>query len=134
MAPEERGQYPLGVEGAIAFHARNLVPFTTTVTAHPRYYALHARGAAVASPDAVAADELTRRLEVLLAAASLQHARSAPDAHDPGGVLSEPHGFRMIGGSLNDVELDLAALAGTYGGNRAGYSGAYRGVEQAFGL
>jgi len=134
MAPEERGQYPLGVEGAIAFHARNLVPFTTTVTAHPRYYALHARAAAAGLPDAVAADELTRRLEVLLAAASLQHARSAPDAHDPGGTLSEPHGFRVIGAALDDGGLNLAVLAETYGGNRAGYSGAYRGVEQAFGL
>jgi len=108
MAPEERGQYPLGVEGAIAFHARNLVPFTTTVTAHPRYYSLHARGAAVGSLDAVAADELTRRLEVLLAAASLQHARSAPEAHDPGGTLSEPHGFRVIGAALDDGVLNLA--------------------------
>lgn len=134
LVPEERGQYPLGVEGAIAFHARHLVPFTTTVTAHPRYYALHARAAAVPSNDGVAANELVRRLEVLLGAASMLHEQSDPSSHDPGKNLSAPHGYRAIGAALAAATLDLPALAGSYGGNSAGYSGAYRGVEQAFGL
>lgn len=135
LAPEERGQYPLAVENAIAFHARNLVPFTTTVTAHPRYYALHARAAAVMSDDETAAKELLRRLEVLLGVASLLHAQNAPEAHDPAGTLSAPHGFRAIGAALNQgPTLDLAGLAGTYGGNSFGYSGAYRGVEQTYGM
>lgn len=135
LAPEERGQYPLGVENAIAFHARNLVPFTTTVTAHPRYYALHARAAAVGTDDEIAAKELLRRLEVLLGAATLLHAQQSPQTHDPADTLSAPHGYRAIGAALlNGPALDLADLAQTYGGNSSGYSGAYRGVEQAYGM
>jgi len=135
MTPEERGQYPLGVEGAIAFHARNLVPFTTTVTAHPRYYALHAAAALREDPSSDTAGELTRRLEVLLAAASMLHARGDMPGHDPAAALSEPHGFRAVGSALGGADLDLSELARTYGGNRSyGYSGAYFGVEQAFGL
>jgi hypothetical protein len=134
LAPEERGQYPLGVENAIAFHARNLVPLTTTVTAHPRYYTLHARAAATAINDEAAAKELLRRLEVLLGAASMLHERSNPDEHDPAKNLSAPHGYRAIGAAVNAPTIDVATLAGAYGGNSAGYSGAYRGVEQTYGI
>lgn len=137
QVPEERGQYPLAVEAAIAGHARVLVPFTTTVTAHPRYYALHARVAAAAETsgaDRSTYNELLRRAEVLLAAASILHAQENPNQHDPAGNLSNPHGFRAIAPELDGTELDLAGLAGRYGGGSAGYSGAYRGVEQAFGL
>ena len=135
MTVEERGLYPLGVEGAIAFHAARLVPFATTVTAHPRYYTLHSLAALHEGLDSDdTAGELTRRLDVLMAAASMLHARADRDNHDPAGVLSEPHGFRTVGRELEGTDLPLATLAASYSGNRYGYSGAYFGVEQALGL
>src|SRR3712207_1387871 len=115
QVPEERGQYPLGVEAAIAAHARDLVPIATTVTAHPRYYALHAKVAASLSTGAI--DEvhtLLRRAEVVLAAATLLHERADQEGHDPGFMLSEPHGFRAVVAGLAEGHLDVAGLSTRY--------------------
>ena len=106
MTPKERGQYSLGIEGAIAFHARNLVPLTTTVTAHPCYYALHAAASLPENPSSSdTAGELIRRLEVLLASASMLQARADMPGHDLARQLGEPHGFRAVGSALRGAEV-----------------------------
>jgi hypothetical protein len=45
----DAGRFPLGVEAATLANAARLVPAVTSVTAHARYYAVHARVAAEAA-------------------------------------------------------------------------------------
>jgi hypothetical protein len=133
QAPEDRGVGPLGVENVTERHAAALVPFATTVTAHARYYALHARIAADGR-SVTDTSELILRCEVVLAAASLEHARLHPAAHDPGFGLSRPHGYAAVEPHLTTPSLPVDALAHTHGGGTNGYAGVYLGVELDFGL
>jgi hypothetical protein len=134
----DAGRFPLGVEAATLANAARLVPAVTSVTAHVRYYALHARMAAEAAAEGVTdAGEVVRRVrraEVVLGALSVVHGADSPEVHEGPAPLAEAHGARVIAPALEDGVINVEDLAGRYSRQGRGFLAAYRGSEIALGL
>lgn len=130
------GRFPLAVESFAMARVGELAPGVTTVTPHAKYYALHAHVArsVVGGPFDGDWQELLRRCEVLVAAASIHHIRQDPSAHDG---LSQPHGAEVIERALRgDGQLRLSEVAkpGSYAESKRGFLGPYIGSERGLGL
>ena len=127
------GRYPLSVEQHVLRMVAVLVPGVTTVTLNSRYYALHA----LAGDEAVkrgleGADalDLLRRMEVVIAGASLSHQHTG---------YFRPHGADVIGPRMDSLgRLDVAALSRPgkkgYVEARGGYWPPYAGSELLLGI
>lgn len=131
------GRFPLAVEQHMLRMVALLVPGVTTVTNHGRYYALHGLAAVEAKErelDPVAALDLLRRMEVVMAGVSLLH---QPDpAH--GERWPRPHGADVIAPQLRDAgALDLTELSRPGAGYvkaNIGYWAPYVGSEYLLGI
>lgn len=134
----DAGRFPLGVETATLANAARLVPAVTSITAHARYFVLHAHVVAQAAADSVTdLDEVVmrvRRAEVVLGALSLVHAENSGKAHHGPSRLGEPHGAGVIAPALAEGVLDVEDVAGRYSRQSRGFLTAYRGSEIALGL
>ena len=128
------GRYPLAVERHVMRMADLLVPGVTTVTPHARYYALHglvAEEAARYDLSETDAQQLLRRAEVALAAASW--------AHDHGEVgLPRAHGmdalaWRLQAGRVNVAEAATPGKDG-YVRNQWGFWNPYFASEVTLGV
>lgn len=111
----------------------HLLPGVTTVTPHARYYALHTLVAAEIERrelDAVAAQELLRRVEVTFAGVSLVHGAS----HHPSTM--HPHGADKIRPHVAEGSLRVGDLAaeGAYAQAKRGFWGPYLASEVLLGL
>ena len=120
---ESAGLYPLRVEPAVGRLVERLLPGVTTTTTGGRYYGLHTLAWSVAESEGLEVDraeDLVRRCEVVLAAASWGHAQS--DAHRR--RVPEAHGLGKIGNFIDQAgSLDLAKAAAP-GGYTVRISGA----------
>lgn len=129
------GRYPLSVERHVMRMVDHLAPGVTAVTPHGRYYAVHGLIAAHAQDvglEALEAQRLLRRAEVVLAAVSY--------AHHPQGVdwLPRAHGLdalarRLHAGSVDVTEAMLPGKDG-YVRNSWGFWGPYAGSEITLGI
>ena len=128
------GRYPLSIERHVMRMADLLVPGVTTVTPHARYYALHALVALEADRRRLSVaqcQDLLRRCEVVLAAASYEH--------DHGEVgLPRAHGIDALAGRLHDDEVDVAEVSrpgkGGYVQNVWGFWNPYAASEVTLGI
>ncbi|MGR6967019.1 hypothetical protein ACU610_21400 [Geodermatophilus sp. URMC 61] len=136
----DAGRFPLGVESATLGNARRLVPLINSGTAHARYYLLHA---AVAAAHHVkpgdrsameAARQHVRRAEVVLAAATLRHADTAPAEHGAAPPYRDPHGARAVAPAVANGTIDVGKLAAKYSLQTNGFLAVYRGAEIEAGL
>lgn len=131
------GRYPLAVERHAMAQVAHLLPGITTVTAHARYYTLHAAVFAEARSeglDEAATRRLLRRAEVVVGAVSMLHAHVEPKSHDG---MRSPHGSNHLGPRLSsgaDVDVDALSATGAYAQPGWGFWGQYVASEFAMGL
>jgi hypothetical protein len=123
------GRFPLQVEQAVLNPVSRLVPGVTTVTTHARYYALHGLTAHYAAENALSradAQDLVRRCEVIMGAASLV------DDHENADFYGRPHGFRAMQDVLKGGDLDVEGVSsrGAYATAAWGFRGTYLGAER----
>lgn len=130
-----------------------LLPGVTTITAHARWYSLHATVAAVAQRrglDDEATRRLLRRCEVTVTGVSLAHARRAAveGATGPHAGWATPHGGGVVGRHLGSgpgaagpsgpdsgyVDVAWASGKKRYSDSAWGFLEPYRGSEQTLGL
>ena len=130
-----------------------LLPGVTTITAHARWYSLHATVAAMAQRQGLDDEETRlrlRRCEVTLTGISLAHAKRAAAAGtaSPHAGWATPHGGGKVGRHLGGDEgaagpsglsagyVDVAWASGKkrYSDSAWGFLEPYRGSEQTLGL
>ncbi|MEU3558580.1 hypothetical protein [Kitasatospora sp. NPDC006786] len=130
------GKYPLAVERYVLRQVARLVPGVTTVTPHARYYALHALVATEAEERALGnteTQELLRRCEVVLAAASHLHGED----HGLYG-LPQAHGEGRLRGLFTASAVEFAAAVrpaeGGYTRSKWGFLPPYQTSERELGI
>ncbi|MFF8770335.1 hypothetical protein [Kitasatospora sp. NPDC015120] len=130
------GKYPLAVERYVLRQVAHLVPGVTTVTPHARYYALHGLVAAEADARGLGSaetQELLRRCEVVLAAASHLH-REDHGLHG----FPQAHGEGRLRGLFTAPTVDFAEavrpVKGGYTRSRWGFLPPYQTSERELGI
>ncbi len=130
------GRYPLAVERHLMGQIDRLLPGVTTVTPHGRYYAVHglvADEAANLNLSDLDAQDLLRRVEVVIAAVSIAH-----QDHPQHEALNRPHGADAIAPGVASGEVDVLQAAGQgarrYAKAPWGYLGPYQAAEMTLGI
>lgn len=129
------GRFPLAVERHAMAQVAHLLPGVTTVTAHARYYTLHAAVFAEARTrglDQSDTRRLLRRAEVVVGAVSSAHGKVDPAVHEG---MRSPHGADYISPRLA-AGADIGSLSadGAYAQAEWGFWGPYVASEFGMGL